>query len=111
MTERPGEIDAITLSNVKREVEPLKSEMRTLRTGHLTATVARVPWSPQEKRRHETDGRAEDDEWCEICVKSPGISRHPRCVFFTVLCVRFRECHVQGSGYDRHGVSRSRTSC
>ena len=44
MTERLREINAITLSNVKREVESLKSEMRALRTGHLTATVARALW-------------------------------------------------------------------
>ena len=30
MTEGPREINAVTLSNVKREVESLKSEMRAL---------------------------------------------------------------------------------
>ena len=77
MTERPCEINAITLSKVKREVEPLESAMRALRTGHLSSTVVRAPWSPEEKRRRETNGHAECDDSCEICVKTRGISRHP----------------------------------
>ena len=75
MTEGPREINAMTLSSVKREVESLKIEMRALCTSHFTATVPRAPWSPEEKRRHEMNGHAEYDDRCEICVKTRGISR------------------------------------
>ena len=61
MSGRPREINAITLSNVKREVESLKSEMRALRTDHVTATVARARWSLEETPRHESNGHAEYD--------------------------------------------------
>ena len=81
MTERPLEINAITLDNVKREGESFTSKMPALRRGHLTATVARAPWSLEEKRRHETNSRVEHDDRCEICVKTRCISRHPRRVY------------------------------
>ena len=66
---------------MKREVQSLKSELRALRTGHLSTSEVRLPWTPEEKHRHEVNGHAENDKWCEICVKSSGISRHPRGVF------------------------------
>ena len=71
----------MTLSNVKREVESLKIEMRALRTSHLTETMPRAPWSPEEKRRDEMNGHTEYDDKCEICVKTRGISRYPRHVY------------------------------
>ena len=77
------EIDAITFSTMKREVQSLKSELRALRalrTGHLSTSEVRLPWTPEEKLRHESDGHAEYDKRCEICVKSSGISRHPSSV-------------------------------
>ena len=60
---------------MKREVQSLKSEFRALRTG------VSLPWTPEEKLRHEANGHAEYDNGCEICVKSSGISRHPRRVY------------------------------
>ena len=66
---------------MKREVQSLKSELRALRTGHLSTSEVRLPWTPEEKHRHEVNGHAEYDNRCEICVKSSGISRHPRRVF------------------------------
>ena len=60
---------------MKREVQSLKSELRALRTGHLSTSEVRLPWTPEEKHRHEVNGHANR---CEICVKSSGISRHPR---------------------------------
>ena len=75
------EINAITFSTMKREVQSLKSELRALRTGHLSTSEVRLPWTPEEKLRHESNGRAEYDNRCEICVKSSGISRHPRRVY------------------------------
>ena len=55
---------------MKREVQSLKSELRALRTGHLSTSEVRLPWTPEEKLRHESDGHAEYDNRCEICVKS-----------------------------------------
>ena len=75
---RSREINAITFSTVKREVQSLRSELRALRTGHLSTSEVRVPWTPEEKHRHEVNGHAEYDNRLEICVKSSGISRHPR---------------------------------
>ena len=72
------EINAITFSTMKREGLSLKSELRTLRTGHLSTSEVRLPWTPEEKHRHEVNGHAEYDNRCEICVKSSGISRHAR---------------------------------
>ena len=66
---------------MKREVQSLNSELRALRTGHLSTSEVRLPWTPEEKHRHEVNGHAEYDNQCEICVKSSGISRHPRRVF------------------------------
>ena len=82
---------------MKREVQSLKSELRALRTGHLsTSEVRRLPWTPEEKHRHEVNGHAECDNRCEICVKSSGISRHPRRVYsitcaFDYASVTFKE--------------------
>ena len=61
---------------MKREVQSLKSVLRALRTGHLSASEVRLPWTPEEKHRHEVNGYAENDNRCEICVKSSGIARH-----------------------------------
>ena len=90
------EINAITFSTMKREVQSLKSELRALCTGHLSTSEVRLPWTPEEKLRHESDGHAEYDNRCEICVKSSGISRHPRRVYsescaFDYASVTFKE--------------------
>ena len=37
------EINAITFTTMKREVESLKSELRALRTGHLSTSEVRLP--------------------------------------------------------------------
>ena len=70
-------INAIT----NRELQSLKSELRALRIGHLSTSEVRLPWTPEEKHRHEVNGHAEHDNLCEICVKWSGISRHPRRVY------------------------------
>ena len=72
------EINAFTFSTMKREVQSLKSELCALRTGHLSTSEVRPPWTPEEKLRHEANGHAEYNNGCGICVKSSGISRHPR---------------------------------
>ena len=72
------EINAITFSTMKREVQSLKSELRALRTGHLSTSEVRLPWTPEEKHRHEVNSHAEYDNRFEFCVKSSGIARHPR---------------------------------
>ena len=74
------QINAITFSTMKREVQSLKNE----------------PWTPEEKLRHESNGHAEYDNRCEICVKSSVISRHPRRVYsescaFDYASVTFKE--------------------
>ena len=74
------EINAITFSTMEREVQSLKSELR----GHLFTSAERLPWTPEVKHRHEVNGHAEYDNRCEICVKSSGISRHPRRVHSVV---------------------------
>ena len=84
---------------MKREVQSLKSELRALRTGQLSTSEVRLPWTPEEKLRHESNGHAEYDKWCEICVKSSGISRHPRRVYsescaFDYASVTFKESDV-----------------
>ena len=67
---------------MKREVQSLKSELRALRTGHLSSSEVRLPWTTEEKIRHESDGHTEYDNRSEIWVKSCGISRRPRRVYF-----------------------------
>ena len=67
---------------MEREVQSLKSELRALRTGHLSYFCSQTfHWTPEEKLRHESNGHAGNDNRCEICVKSSGISRHPRRVY------------------------------
>ena len=51
------EINAITFSTVKRDVQSLKSELRAMRTGHLFISEVRQPWTLDEKLRHESHGR------------------------------------------------------
>ena len=92
------EINATTFSTLKREVQSLKSELRALRTGHLSTSDVRLPWTPEEKHRHESNGHAEYDKRCGICVKSSGISRHPRRVYsescaFDYASVTFKESY------------------
>ena len=50
---------------MKREVQSLKSELRALRAGHLSTSEVRLPWTPEEKLRHESNGHAEFDNRCE----------------------------------------------
>ena len=50
------EVNAITISNLKREVQSLKSELRALRTGHLSTSEVSLPWTPDEEHRHEVNG-------------------------------------------------------
>ena len=93
---RVREINAITFSTMKREVESLKSELRALRTGHLSTSEVRIPWTPEEKHRHEANGHTEYHNRCENCVKSSGISGHPRRVYsesraFDYASVTFKE--------------------
>ena len=49
--------------------------------GHLSTSEVRLPWTPEGELRHEANGHAEYCDRCEICVKSNGISRHPRRVY------------------------------
>ena len=84
------EINAVTFSTMKREVQSLKSELRALRTGHLSASEVRLPWTP------EFNSHAEYDNRCEIWVKSSGICRRPRRVYsescaFDCASVTFKE--------------------
>ena len=79
------EISAITFSTMKCEVQSLNSELRALRTGHLSTSDVRLPWIPEEKHRHEVSGHAEYDNRSEIGVRSSGSSRHPRRVY-SVSC-------------------------
>ena len=78
---RVREINAIAFTTMKREVQSLQSELRALRTGHLYTSEVRLPWTLEEKHRHEVNGHAEYDNRSEICVKSSGIFRHPRRVY------------------------------
>ena len=80
---------------MKREVQFLKSKLRALRTGHLSTSEVRLPWTPDEKLRHEANGHAEYDNQCEICVKSSGIAIHPRRVYSESCVLRLRESHFQ----------------
>ena len=50
---------------MNREVESLKSELRALRTGHLSTSEVRLPWTREEKHRYEVNGHAEYDNRCE----------------------------------------------
>ena len=50
----------------------VSQELRAMRAGHLSASEVRLPWTPEEKHRHEVNGHAEYDKRCEICVKSCG---------------------------------------
>ena len=68
------EINAITFSTMKRGVQSLTSELRARRSGRLSTSEVGFPWTPEEKLRHESNGHAEYDNRCEICVKSSGIS-------------------------------------
>ena len=54
---------------MKREVQSLKSELRALRTGHLSTSEVTLLWTPEEKHRHEVNGHAEYDNRCEVCVQ------------------------------------------
>ena len=90
------EINAITFCTMKHEVESLKSELRALRIGHLSTSEVRLPWTPEEKHRHEVSGHAEHDNRFEICVKPNGIFRHTRRVYsescaFDCASVTFKE--------------------
>ena len=76
---------------MKCEVQSLKSELRALRTGHLSTSQVRLPWTPEEKLRHESHGHGEYDNRCEICVKSSGFSRHPESCAFDNASVTLKE--------------------
>ena len=81
---------------MKREVQSLKSELRALRTGHLSTSEVRLPWTPEKKLRHESNGHAGYDNRCEICMKTSGISRHLHQVYsescaFDYASVTFKE--------------------
>ena len=103
---------------MKREVHSLKSELRALRTGHLSTSEVRLPWTTEEKHRHEVNGHAEYDKRCKICVKSNGISRHPRRVFsdscaFDYASVTFKESdgYVTALNWQRTPLRMLLSSC
>ena len=73
------ETNAISFSIMKREVQSLKSELRALRVGHLSTSEVGLPWTLEEKHRHDVNGHAEYDHRCEICVKS-NLQTSPSCV-------------------------------
>ena len=54
-----SEVNVITTSTMKREIESLKSALGALHTSHLSTTEMRLPWTHQEKHRHEVNGHAE----------------------------------------------------
>ena len=83
---------------MKRDVQSLKSELGALRTGHLSTSEVRLPWTPEEKLRHESNGHAEYDSRCEICVKSSGISRHPRRVYSESCAIDYASVTFKESG-------------
>ena len=93
---------------MKREVQSLKSELRALRAGHLSTSEVRLPWTAEEKLRHEANGPGAYDKRCEICVKSSEISKHIRRVYsescaFDYASVTFKESDgyvTVGSGPD-----------
>ena len=110
------EINAITFFTMKREVQSLKSELRALRAGHLSTSELRLPWTPEEKLRHESNGHAEYDNRCEICVKSSGISRHPRRVYsescaFDCASVTFKELLLHCVNWQRTPMRMLLSSC
>ena len=81
---------------MKRGVRSLKSELRALRTGHLSTSEVKLPLTPEEKLGHESKSHAEYDNRCEICVKSSGIPIHPRRLYskscaFDYASVTFKE--------------------
>ena len=81
---------------MKSEAQSLKSDLRSLRTDHPSTSEVRLPWTPEEKHRHEDNGHAEHGNRCESCVRSSGISRHPRRVYsescaFDYASVTFKE--------------------
>ena len=84
------EINAITFSTMKREV------MVSQKYWSPVYLLSQTSWTPEEKHRHEVNGHAENDNRCEICVKSSGISRNPRRVYsescaFDYASVTFKE--------------------
>ena len=59
----------------------MKPEVQSaLRAGLFSTPEVRLPWTPEEKLRHEVNGHAENDNRCEI-LKSSRISRRPRRVY------------------------------
>ena len=98
------EINAITFPTMKREVQSLKSELRALRTGHLSTSEVRFPWTHKEKLRHD-----EHDNRCEICVTSSGISRHPRRVYSESCAFDYASVTFKESDGLRRCVDRRRT--
>ena len=95
------EMTAVAFSTVEREDQSLKSELRALRTGHLSTSEVRLPWTSGGEHRHEVNGHAEYDNRCEICVKSSGISRYPRreysesCAFdYASVTLKEPDCYV-----------------
>ena len=88
---------------MKREVEPSKSEVRAVRTGKLTATEGRMPWTPEEKHPLSVEGHAEYDMRQD--------ARHleaSSALVFRVMCARLRKRHVKRGV--SHGVDWQRTS-
>ena len=97
---KTSEVNTITTSTMKREVESLKSELARATNG----SEVTLSWTLEEKHRHEINGHAEYDNRCEICVKSG----HPRRVYsescaFSHAGVTFKDAYefvmvLTGSG-------------
>ena len=80
---------------MKREVQSLKSELRALWTGRVSTSEVRLPWTPEEKLRHESNGHAEYDNQCGILREVEWNFQTPTSSVLGVMRARSRECHFQ----------------
>ena len=99
LLQRCGKRDflSIRVRKAVRSIPSLKRELRALRTGHLSTSEDRLPWTPEEKHRQEVNGHAEYDNRCEICVMSSGISRLPRRVYSESCAFGYASVAFKGS--------------
>ena len=69
---------------MKREVQSLKSELRALRTGHLSASEMRLPWTPEDRHRHEV----ESPDILVVCTLNPASVDWQRLPLWALLSSR-----------------------
>ena len=88
-----SEVNSINIPTTKRGVEALKRGNPPLRPVQLSTSDLRLPWTPEEKARHEINGHAVYGSRCGTCDEFGGGYAKAKKKFFYLWCTSEKVGH------------------